>query len=130
MRWEEITEEAGSNWPMRTYLQANCLAMGMAIQERLGWSLELLCFGDMPVHVVAKNPHGGYADVRGPNLTEAQVLEGFKPLVPTWKPSFKPSTAPEIAELWDKNHSPELLKKAAADLERFWGADVLDQLSR
>lgn len=129
MRWNEVVTES-SAWPMRTYLEANCLAMGMAIQARLGWPLEVLCFGDMPVHVVAKNPHGGYADVRGPSLTAAQVLENFTPLVPSWKPSFKPTTASEMAEVWDKNHSPELLKKAEADLERFWGADVLEELSR
>lgn len=130
MRWSEIVIEASTpNWPMKTYLQANCLAMGIAIQTSLGWPLELLYFNEMPVHVVARNPSGGFADVRGPNLSQEQVLDGFKPPVPTWKPSFKPHSADEIAEILDKNHSPELIKIAEKDLARFWGSEVLSKLT-
>jgi len=117
-----------STWNKRTYLEANCFAMGLAIQQTLGWPLSILYFGKIPTHVVAKNPQGGYADVRGPNLTKAQVLDGLKPLVSTWKPSIKPATSAQISVMLDKKPSPGLVQTAKEDLERFWGKDILDGL--
>jgi hypothetical protein len=127
MRWNEIILESGPR-PMRNYLEANCLAMGMVIQDLLGWDLEMLYFGSFPFHVVARNPNGHYADVRGPNLTADQVLQGMRSPVPSWEPVFRRTTAQKASELFDKNPSEALRAKAREDLIHYWGADLLASL--
>lgn len=105
--------------------------MGMAIQKRFGWPLYLLSFGPMPFHVVAKNPKGGYADVRGPDLSAAEVAKGFKPLVPSWQPTLKSATPKEILEAFDQDPpSASLLEMAGDDLVRFWTEPVIEKWTR